>query len=95
MKFNTEKPRPLIPTGEHILKLVEVREQETADRYGKSDNGKVVRNIWQFVSAKTDEDGTPYEYGVFTGNTYGNPKANMTEFMDMLVPGMTIEKFGK
>ena len=93
MKFNTEKPRPLIPTGEHILKFVEVREQETTDRYGKSDTGKIMRNIWQFVSAKMDENGVPYEYPVFTGNTYGNPKANMTGFMDMIVPGMTKEKF--
>jgi len=93
MKFNTEKPRPLCPAGDHILKLVEVREQEMDDRYGKSATGKVVRNIWQFVSSETDEDGTPYEYGVFTGDTYGNPKAGMTLLVDMLVPGMTVEKF--
>ena len=93
MKFNTEKPRPLIPAGEHILKLVEVRAQEMDDRYGKSATGKVVRNIWQFVSNETDEDGTPYEYGVFTGDTYGNPKAGMTNLIDMIVPGMTAEKF--
>ncbi len=93
MKFSVEKARPLIPAGEHVLKLVSVEGKEMDDRYGRSTTGKTIRYVWQFVSNETDDDGVPYEYAVFTGDQYGNPKAGMTLLVDMLVPGMTAAKF--
>ena len=93
MKFETQKDRPLIQTGEHILKLASVEVREMDDRYGRSSTGKVNRIVWQFVSNEADEDGAPYEYAVFTGELYGNEKAGMTALVDMLVPGMTPAKF--
>ena len=62
MKFETQKDRPLISTGEHILKLASVEVREMDDRYGRSSTGKVNRIVWQFISNEADEDGAPYEY---------------------------------
>lgn len=95
MKFETEKPRPLISAGEHVLKFLGVESKQLDDKFGRSNDGsgKITRNIWQFVSQETDDEGNPFEYGVFTGSAYGNEKAAMTALVDMLVPGMTMEKF--
>ena len=93
MKFATQKERELIPAGDHILKLIKIEPREMDDLYGKSSTGKVIRILWVFTSNETDDNGTPYEYGVFTNDTYGNEKAGMTLLVDMLVPGMTIPKF--
>lgn len=95
MKFETQKDRPLISAGEHVLKLASVDVKEMDDRYGRSSTGKVNRIVWQFISNETDDDGAPYEYAVFTGDVYGNEKAGMTALVDMLVPGMTVEKFAE
>ena len=93
MKFETQKERVLIPAGDHILKLTKIEPREMDDLYGKSDTGKVTRVLWAFVSNETDDNGTPYEYGIFTNDRYGNEKAGMTLLIDMLVPGMTADKF--
>ncbi len=93
MKFSVEKARPLIPAGEHVLKLSSVEGKEMDDHYGRSATGKTTRYVWSFVSNESDDDGVPFEYAVFTGDQYGNAKAGMTLLVDMLVPGMTPEKF--
>ena len=93
MKFSTEKDREIIPAGDHILKLVKIDPREMDDLYGKSTTGKVTRVLWAFVSNETDDSGNPYEYGVFTNDKYGNEKAGMTLLIDMMVPGMTVDKF--
>lgn len=93
MKFETQKDRPLIEAGEHVLKLSAVDTLEMDDLYGKSKDGKVTKVIWRFVSLSEDENGNPFEYAVFTGQAYGNEKAAMTALVDMLVPGMTPDKF--
>ena len=93
MKFETQKEKALIPAGEHILKLIKIDPREMDDLYGKSTTGKVTRVLWVFVSNETDDSGEPYEYGVFTNDKYGNEKAGMTLLIDMMVPGMTVEKF--
>ncbi len=95
MKFETQKDRPLIEAGEHVLKLTAVDTLEMDDLYGQSKDGsgKVTKIIWRFVSQSEDEDGNPFEYAIFTGMTYGNEAAAMTKLVDMLVPGMTPDKF--
>ena len=62
MKFETQKDRPLIQTGEHILKLASVEVREMDDRYGRSATGKVNRIVWQFISNEADEDGAGCQY---------------------------------
>ena len=93
MKFNVQKDFPLIPKGEHILKLSSIEIVQFEDKYGKGKDGKVDRVKWRFVSNEEDEDGTPYDFVVYTGDQYGNEKAAMTRLIDNLVPGMTEAKF--
>ena len=95
MKLDVQKDYPLIPAREHIFKLVSCDFSEMDDKFGARDavNGKVKRLKFRFVSQEEDEDGTPYDYAVITGLTYGNEKAGLTRLIDMLVPGMTVEKF--
>ena len=93
MKLDVQKEYPLIPAGEHILKLQSCDIQEFEDRFQKSESGKVERLKFRFISNETDDDGAPYDYVVYTGMTYGNDKAGLTRLIDMLVPGMTEKKF--
>ena len=93
MKFETQKEYPLIPSGEHVLKLTGCDVQEFEDRYGKSDTGTVERIKWRFMSQEEDESGVPYDFVVYTGKAYGNDKAGLTRLIDMLVPGMNEKKF--
>ena len=93
MKLEVQKEYALIPAGEHILKLSSCDVQEFEDRYGKSNSGKVERLKFRIVSNETDDDGTPYDFVVYTGMTYGNEKAGLTKLIDMLVPGMTEKQF--
>lgn len=94
MKLGVQKEYPLIPAGVHRLKLASYETVEFDDQYGKSESGKVQRVKWRFVSKETDDDGTPYDFVVYTNLDYGFDKASLTHLIDNLIPGMTKEAFG-
>ena len=84
-------PPPLIPPGEHVLILREVKPQEVK-KY-QSETEKEVKWLWRFeaqgetyTDAKGEEQ--PYEFVQWTKITYGPPKANLTKLLDQLIPGI-------
>ena len=73
----------LIPAGKHILTLRSVEEIESDNYNG---DGKTLQWLWKFISSQVDDDGTNYELRWYTGPTYGNPKAKLTDLLNMLMP---------
>lgn len=93
--------RPIIAAGEHILTLKETKvyDKKIAEQYRKRDkDGNIIGPetrqalLWIFESNKSDDEGNPYQYVVSTGLAYGDPKAKLTPFLDMLIPGITYEE---
>jgi hypothetical protein len=85
-KIKVAKERPLAPPGPHVLTLDESSEKQIESYEG---SGTVQKLLWKFATEKLAEDGEPYEVTVFTGTEYGNPKAKLTPFLDMMLPGIT------
>lgn len=94
MPLGTQKEFVLIPAGLQKLKLVTIIEKEFPDKFNTNGGNPVNRLIWTFMSKQTDEDGVPYEYAVFTGETYGNDKAALTLLVDMVIPNTTPDSWG-
>lgn len=84
--LNVSKPRTLHPTGLFTFTLAGV---ETIQMKSFDGTGVVDRLIWRFVSGKKDADGTFLEVPVFTGFSYGDPRAKLTWLLDMVRPGIT------
>jgi hypothetical protein len=83
----------MIPAGEHILTLKECERILTTPFGADPDSAdKEPQLIWRFVSNKADEDGTKYAFHTYTKFVYGDPRANLTKLLDLLVPGMNKEK---
>lgn len=82
----------IIPKGEHVLKLTEVKQVRINSQFSKEEDGKVDKYIWIFLSTDKDpENGKPYEYPIFTNTKYGNDKASLTQLLNQLVPEMDEE----
>ncbi len=84
--LQVEKTRTLCPPGPATFALQEV---EVIQMQSFDGSGQVERLLWRFVSSKRDPEGAFYEVPVFTGYSYGNPKAKLTWLLDMLLPGIT------
>ena len=89
------KERTPIPVGDHVLTLMEVKPIEQENRFeppiGTKPDGtpeyKVKKQfVWVFQSNRDDDAGDPYEYVVFTGRYYGDDRAKLTAFLQMLLP---------
>ena len=90
---SSKRERQPIPAGEHILTLVEVKPFESDNPYFKDDEPesgtnqkRKTRLIWQFNSDTEDSEGMRYEHAIWTGLFYGNPRANLTTFLDQILP---------
>jgi hypothetical protein len=93
-----QRERTPIPVGDHLLTLTAVRLVEQPNRFAEKDergNYKATGTteppirpqlVWQFDSDQHDEEGEAYEYAVWTGLSYGHPKANLTAFLDQILP---------
>lgn len=93
-----QRERTPIPVGEHVLTLTEVRLVEQPNRFAeKEDDGTYKATgtteppmrpqlVWNFDSDLRDSEGEHYEYTVWTGLSYGHPKANLTAFLDQILP---------
>jgi hypothetical protein len=78
------KRNPL-PPGDHVLTLVSVTESEQPS----FNNPQVMQTrwIWQFKAQMRDEEtGDRFEFRIYTGTSYGNPKATLTGLLDMMLP---------
>lgn len=89
----SRRERTPIPTGEHILTLTEVKEHTSDNPFFKADQPESNQNqkqklrlIWQFVSDQEDAEGNRYEYAEWTGAFYGDSRANLTTFLDQILP---------
>lgn len=80
------KPRPLCPAGIQEFVLADVTPKMMPSFNGE---GETERWIWRFVGNKKDETGQFYEVPVFTGTTYGDPRAKLTWLLDLLLPNAT------
>ena len=89
--FEVEKPRPLIPSGEHVLALREIVRKSVTSKFARTEDGRTEKLMWRFEAAQLDPDGEPFEFVTFTGSKYGNERAALTELLDLIVPGMNIE----
>jgi hypothetical protein len=85
-QLTVEKTRTLCPPGLHVFELKEV---STITMQSFDGTGQVERLLWRFVSSKRDPEGAFFEVPVFTGYSYGNPKAKLTWLLDMLRPGIS------
>ncbi len=82
---------PLIPKGEHVLKLVSVEKRRITSTFSKEEDGKADKFIWEFHAAQKDDNGKPFTYTVFTGVRYGNNKAGLTDLLNQMIPDITEE----
>ena len=83
-----------VTPGEHLLTLVDVRELEQPNLYREKpeDPETRIRWVWTFRSDTLDEDGKPMEYVHWTGPTYGDDRAALTELADWLMPDATFDE---
>ena len=88
-KIRPSGERIPIPKGDHILTLREVKDFEQEDKWHENEDGSHPMKhqlIWRFESDALTEDGVPYEYAQFTGQFYGDSRANLTALLDFLLP---------
>lgn len=93
-----QRERVPIPVGEHTLTLTSVRAVTQPNRFAEKDDKGTYKDtgtieppmraqlVWDFDSDLSDGEGEPYEYAVWTGLSYGHPKANLTAFLDQILP---------
>lgn len=83
----TPKHTP-IPAGDHVLTLISVEEQMRPTYNNPSVDEP--RWTWQFKAVeKNPETGESYEFRIYSGRYYGNPKATLTLLLDMMLPNWT------
>lgn len=88
MKFETSAPPKPHPSGpcKLFLKVVDVVSQPSFN----DANVMQDRIAWKFVSNKVDDEtGERFTFTQWTNTRYGNPKAGLTGFANMLYPRLT------
>lgn len=89
---------PIAQPGKHTMVLASVSLVITKNPYAKTEGGEPdedaerERLIWEFVSTTTNEHEEHVVHKVWTGPNYGSPRATLTKFLDLLVPGMDEDK---
>lgn len=97
VKVNRE---PAAQPGKHKMTLVSVEAfvgpnkfAKKRDDFGNETNEPdpdAVREqfIWKFESDEANEFGEPFIYKVFTNTSYGNERAGLTKFLNLLLPDL-------
>lgn len=73
------------------MTLVSVKPWVGKNPFAKKEDGspdeEAIREqfIWGFESDEQNEFNEPLEYGVWTNTNYGNPKASLTKFLNLLL----------
>jgi hypothetical protein len=82
------RQRVMIPAGEHIVTLKEVVLHRVTNNYSQDPDGKINKLMFGFLADSTQPGGNPYEYAAWTGTTYGDHRAALTQLLDMMIPGL-------
>ena len=93
-----QRARHPIPPGDYTLMLDEVKLIEQPNRFAEKDDKGIYKAtgtteppirpqlVWQFIADKNDPEGDPLEYSMWTGVSYGNERAKLTDLLDQLLP---------
>lgn len=96
---------PAAKAGKHKMTLVSVdafvgpnKFAKKRDEFGNETNEPdpdAVREqfVWKFESDEANEYSERYIFKVFTNTSYGNERAGLTKFLNLLIPGLA--KMGK
>lgn len=91
---------PAANPGKHKMTLVSVESfigpnkfAKKRDEFGNETNEAdpdAVREqfVWKFESDEANEYSEPYVYKVFTNTSYGNERAGLTKFLNLLIPAL-------
>jgi hypothetical protein len=79
--------RSPISEGAHTLRLVSCDLRQVKDRFSADENAVKEKFAWTLKDDVSNET-----YTVWTNTQYGHAKASLTAFLDMILPGVTMEQ---